>query len=57
MRSKKRQPKQTVYAFDTTTIDLCLSLFPWAKFQRRKAAIKLHTARVLEVLIEIIKGK
>jgi len=35
---------QTVYALDTTTIDLCLSLFPWAKFQRRKAAIKLHTA-------------
>jgi len=36
--------EQTVYALDTTTIDLCLSLFPWAKFQRRKAAIKLHTA-------------
>jgi hypothetical protein len=35
---------QTVYALDTTTIDLCLSLFPWARFQRRKAAIKLHTA-------------
>jgi hypothetical protein len=35
---------QSVYALDTTTIDLCLSLFPWARFQRRKAAIKLHTA-------------
>jgi hypothetical protein len=35
---------QTVYALDTTTIDLCLSLFPWAKFQKRKAGIKLHTA-------------
>jgi len=34
---------QTVYALDTTTIDLCLSLFPWAKFQKRKAGIKLHT--------------
>jgi hypothetical protein len=34
---------QTVYAFDSTTIDLCLSLFPWAKFRRRKAAVKLHT--------------
>jgi len=34
---------ETVYAFDSTTIDLCLSLFPWAKFRRRKAAIKLHT--------------
>jgi hypothetical protein len=33
----------TAYAFDATTIDLCLSLFPWAKFRRRKAAIKLHT--------------
>jgi hypothetical protein len=35
--------KQTVYAFDSTTIDLCLSLFPWARFRRRKGAVKLHT--------------
>jgi hypothetical protein len=35
--------KQTAYAFDSTTIDLCLKLFPWAKFRRRKAAVKLHT--------------
>ena len=34
---------QTVYAFDSTTIDLCLTLFPWAQFRRRKAAVKLHT--------------
>ena len=34
---------QTVYALDSTTIDLCLALFPWAKFRRRKAAVKLHT--------------
>ena len=34
---------QTVYAFDSTTIDLCLTLFPWAHFRRRKAAVKLHT--------------
>ena len=34
---------QAVYAFDATTIDLCLSLFPWAKFRKRKGAIKLHT--------------
>jgi hypothetical protein len=34
---------QTVYAFDSTTIDLCLSLFPWAPFQQHKAAINLHT--------------
>lgn len=33
----------TAYAFDATTIDLCLSLFPWAKFRKRKGAIKLHT--------------
>jgi hypothetical protein len=37
------QLKQTAYAFDSTTIDLCLSLFPWAKFRKTKAAIKLHT--------------
>jgi len=35
--------KQTVYALDTTTIDLCLSVFPWAHFRSTKAAIKLHT--------------
>jgi hypothetical protein len=34
---------ETVYALDATTIDLCLSLFPWAWFQRQKAGIKLHT--------------
>jgi hypothetical protein len=34
---------QTVYALDATTIDLCLALFPWARFRRRKGAIKLHT--------------
>lgn len=35
--------EETVYALDSTTIDLCLSLFPWAKFRRRKGAVKLHT--------------
>ncbi len=35
--------QQTVYALDATTIDLCLSLFPWAYFRKRKGAIKLHT--------------
>ena len=34
---------QTVYAFDSTTIDLCLALFPWAQFRRHKSAVKLHT--------------
>lgn len=33
----------TVYAFDATTIDLCLSVYPWAPFQSTKAAIKMHT--------------
>ena len=33
----------TVYALDSTTIDLCLSLFPWARFRRTKAAVKMHT--------------
>ena len=35
--------KETVYALDSTTIDLCLTLFPWAPFRSTKAAIKLHT--------------
>jgi hypothetical protein len=34
---------ETVYALDTTTIDLCLSVFPWASFMESKAAVKLHT--------------
>jgi hypothetical protein len=34
---------QTIYALDSTTIDLCLSLFPWARFRSAKAAVKLHT--------------
>ena len=33
----------TVYAFDKTTIDLCLNLFPWAKFRKKKGAVKAHT--------------
>jgi len=33
----------TVYALDSTTIDLCLALFPWARFRKRKGAVKLHT--------------
>jgi hypothetical protein len=35
--------EQTVYALDSSTIDLCLSLFPWAKFRKRKGAVKMHT--------------
>ena len=36
------------YALDSTTIDLCLPLFPWATFRKRKAAIKLHTLLTLQ---------
>ncbi len=35
--------EQTAYALDTTTIDLCLSVFPWARFRQAKAAVKMHT--------------
>jgi Domain of unknown function (DUF4372)/Transposase DDE domain len=35
--------ERTAYALDSTTIDLCLALFPWARFRRRKGAVKLHT--------------
>ena len=35
--------KQTVYALDSSTIDLCLSVFPWARFRKTKGAVKLHT--------------
>jgi hypothetical protein len=52
---------QTIYALDSTTIDLCLSLFPWARFRSTKAAVKLHT--LLDVrgpiptMIAISEGK
>lgn len=49
------------YALDSTTIDLCLSLFPWAKFRKRKAAVKLHTLLALHgnfpTLVIITPGK
>lgn len=53
--------EQAVYALDSTTIDLCLSLFPWARFRSTKAAVKLHT--LLDVrgpiptMIAISQGK
>jgi len=50
----------TVYALDATTIDLCLSLFPWARFRRAKGAVKLHTMIDLQgaipVFIDITEG-
>lgn len=51
----------TVYALDSTTIDLCLSVFPWAKFRKKKGAVKLHTLMDLRgnipVFIDITDGK
>jgi hypothetical protein len=38
-----RELDETLYALDETTIDLCLALFPWAKFRRHKGAVKMHT--------------
>ena len=53
--------EHTVYALDSTTIDLCLSLFPWASYQRTKSAIKLHTLLDLRgpipAFIHITDGK
>lgn len=50
----------TIYALDATTIDLCLSLFPWAKFRKNKGAVKLHTLLDIQgsipVFIEITSG-
>ena len=52
---------ETIYALDSTTIDLCLSLFPWARFRKQKGAIKLHTLLDLRgnipSFIEITDGK
>jgi hypothetical protein len=49
-----------VYAFDSTTIDLCLSLYPWAKFRHQKGAVKIHTLLDLRgsipVFIDITEG-
>jgi len=55
------QMKREVYALDSTTIDLCLSLFPWAKFRKHKAAVKVHTLMSLRgsipCIIRITVGK
>lgn len=49
------------YALDSTTIDLCLSLFPWARFRKHKAAVKMHTLMDLKcnipTFIKITDGK
>ncbi len=55
------QLNREVYALDSTTIDLCLSLFPWAKFRKHKAAVKVHTLMDLKgsipAFIRITDGK
>ena len=52
---------ETLYALDSTTIDLCLTLFPWARFRRHKAAVKMHTLldlrRAIPTFICITAGK
>jgi hypothetical protein len=52
---------QSLYALDSTTIDLCLSVFPWARFRKHKAAVKMHTLLDLHgnipTFIRITKGK
>lgn len=52
---------ETVYALDSSTIDLCLNLFPWAKFRKTKSAIKMHTLLDIKInipdFIEITHGK
>lgn len=57
----KLQLDEPVYALDSSTIDLCLSLFPWAKFRKTKGAIKLHTLLDLRgnipTFISITDGK
>ena len=45
---------QTAYALDSTTIDLCLSLFPWARFRKHKGAVKLHTLLDLRGSIPVL---
>jgi hypothetical protein len=55
------QLDETVYALDATIIDLCLSVFPWAKFRRTKGAVKLHTLLDLRgsipTVVSITDGK
>jgi len=52
---------QSLYALDSTTIDLCLALFPWARFRRRKGAVKMHTLLDLHgnipAFVHITSGK
>lgn len=55
------QLDETIYALDASTIDLCLSVFPWARFRKTKSAVKLHTLLDLRgnipSIIDITEGK
>jgi hypothetical protein len=56
-----RNLQHSAYALDSTTIDLCLALFPWARFRERKGAVKLHTLLDLHgsipVFVRVTDGK
>ena len=58
---KRQELEQSLYALDSTTIDLCLSMFPWARFRKGKAAVKMHTLLDLHgnipTFISITDGK
>ena len=60
-KSRKLLPKRKIYLLDSTTIDLCLKVFDWAKFRQRKGAIKLHTVLdfdgCMPVFIDMSDGK
>ena len=53
--------QQPLFAFDSTTIDLCLSLFPWAEFRKTKAAVKMHTLidlrGIIPTFVAVTAGK
>jgi hypothetical protein len=59
--SRKLLPKRKIYILDSTTIDLCLEAYDWAKFRQRKGAIKLHTVLdfdgCLPVFVDMTDGK
>lgn len=60
-KSRKLLPKRKIYLLDSTTIDLCLNVFDWAKFRQRKGAIKLHTVLdfdgCMPVFVDLSDGK
>lgn len=60
-KSRKLLPKRKIYLLDSTTIDLCLNVFDWAKFRQRKGAVKLHTVLDFDgcmlVFVDMSDGK